>query len=83
VVSWADVFFGKCYRDILLESLAHYREEKGMFLFGFVGMTNNLHLIIQQKEGDLLGWISDFKKFTSKRIMRKFCENRRKAEKIG
>ena len=48
VVGWADVFSRKVYRDFILENLAYCKKEKGLFLFGYVIMTNHLHLVVQQ-----------------------------------
>ncbi|WP_236613278.1 MULTISPECIES: REP-associated tyrosine transposase [Rhodonellum] len=81
VVGWADVFSRKCYRDIILESLNYCRKEKGMYLFGYVIMTNHLHLIIQQKNGDLSGLVRDFKKFTSKSLLKAVKENPQESRK--
>ncbi|WP_158859081.1 transposase [Lunatibacter salilacus] len=66
VVGWADVFSSKLYRDCISEDLAYCRKEKGLFLFGYVIMTNHLHLVVQQKDGKLSGWVRDFKKFTAR-----------------
>jgi len=46
VVGWADVFSRKVYRDFILENLTYRREEKGLFVFGYVIMTNHLHLVV-------------------------------------
>ena len=45
VISWVDVFSRKRHRDILLDSLAHCRLNKGLQLHAWVIMTNHLHLI--------------------------------------
>ncbi|WP_312767230.1 transposase [Epilithonimonas sp.] len=37
-----------------------------MILFGYVIMSNHIHLIVQSKDGNLSELIRDFKKFTSK-----------------
>lgn len=44
--------------------------EKGLYLFGYVIITNHLHLIVQQKDGKLSGWVRDFKRFTSKKLLK-------------
>ena len=49
VVGWADVFSRKVYRDLILENLTYCRNEKGLYLFSYVIMTNHLHLVVQQK----------------------------------
>ena len=40
-----------------------------MILYGYVVMTNHIHLIIQSEKGELSDLIRDFKKFTAKQIL--------------
>jgi REP element-mobilizing transposase RayT len=75
VVGWADVFSRKDYRDFILENLTYCRKEKGLYLFGYVIMTNHVHLVVQQKDGKLSEWVRDFKKFTSKKLLKMVLEN--------
>ncbi|GAB4107642.1 hypothetical protein GCM10028791_00880 [Echinicola sediminis] len=75
VVGWADVFIRKVYRDFLLENLTFCRKEKGLYLYGYVIMSNRIHLVVQQKEGKLSGWVRDFKKFSSKKLLKMILEN--------
>ena len=42
VVGWVDVFTRKNYRDILIESLAYCRKEKGLIICAYVIMSNPL-----------------------------------------
>ncbi|WP_317043960.1 transposase [Chryseobacterium sp. T16E-39] len=46
-------------------------KNKGMILYGYVIMTNHLHLIIQSKNNNLSDLIRDFKKYTAKSILEK------------
>ncbi len=66
VVDWIDVFTKKVYKDIVIASLDYCIKEKGMILYGYVIMSNHIHLMIQSKEGKLSDLIRDFKKITSK-----------------
>ena len=70
VVEWADVFSRKLYTDIIIESLKYCQQQKGLKLFGWVIMTNHIHLIAgcthPHKVSD---FIRDFKKYTSKQIV--------------
>jgi REP element-mobilizing transposase RayT len=75
VVEWVDVFTRKQYRDIVLDSIKHCQEEKGMALHGWCIMSNHLHLILSSKENDLSGLLRDFKKFTSKEIVKAIKDN--------
>ncbi len=40
-----------------------------MILYGYVIMTNHIHLIIQSEKGELSDLIRDFKKFTATQIL--------------
>ena len=71
VVDWIDIFTRKTYKDIVIESLAYCIKEKGMLLYGYVIMSNHIHLIVQSKDGKLSDLIRDFKKFTAKNILEK------------
>jgi len=71
VVDWIDVFTRQTYRDIVIESLDFCIKNKGMILYGYVIMSNHIHLIIQSEEGKLSDLIRDFKKFTAKSILEK------------
>lgn len=74
VVDWIDVFTRKRYKDILIESLNYCMKYKGMVVYGYVIMSNHMHIIIQSNEGELSGIIRDFKKFTSKKIIKSIKE---------
>jgi putative transposase len=69
IVGWADIFTRKIYRDIAIESLQFCQEQKGLFLFAYVIMSNHIHLLAQSEKGDLSGIIRDFKNYTSKRML--------------
>lgn len=71
VVDWVDVFSRKAYRDCIIESLEFCIKNKGMILYGFVIMSNHIHLIIQSDNSKLSDLIRDFKKFTAKTILHK------------
>jgi REP element-mobilizing transposase RayT len=71
VVDWVDVFSRKKYQDCIIESLDFCIKNKGMILYGFVIMSNHIHLIIQSEENKLSDLIRDFKKFTAKTILNK------------
>ncbi len=74
-VGWIDVFTRKRYKDIIVESLQYCQEEKGLELYSWVLMSNHIHLIVKAKEGcKLSAIIRDFKKFTSKQIIKSIQE---------
>ncbi len=76
VVEWLDVFTRNEYKNILIDSLHYCQKEKGMEVFAWCIMTNHVHLIFRsikaQKPELLLG---DFKRFTSKAIVKAIQDN--------
>ncbi|MFC1730697.1 transposase [candidate division KSB1 bacterium] len=81
VVNWIDIFSRKEYKDILIESLKFCQKEKYFEIYGYVIMSNHMHLIVRSGINDLSGTLRDFKKFTSKKIVEaidKPQESRRK-----
>ena len=69
VVDWIDVFTRRNYRDLVISSLQYCIKEKNMLLYGYVIMSNHIHLIVQSKDSKLSDLIRDFKKFTAKNIL--------------
>ena len=69
IVDWIDIFSRQIYRDAIIQSLSYCVKNKGMILYGYVIMTNHIHLIIQSDKGELSDLIRDFKKFTATQIL--------------
>ena len=70
VVEWVDAFTRSNYCDIVVSSLKHCMEKKGLVLHAWVIMPNHIHLIISRNgEASLSDIIRDFKKFTSSSII--------------
>ncbi|WP_027420984.1 REP-associated tyrosine transposase [Crocinitomix catalasitica] len=76
VIEWLEVFKKNVYKNILLDSLRYCQKEKNMEIYAWCIMTNHVHLIFRsigdEKPEQILG---DFKKFTSKKIVRSIIEN--------
>jgi|GEM_PF-415648 len=66
-----DIFSRPFYKHIIIESLQYCQKEKGLLIYAWVIMTNHMHMIVgsggENKVSDIL---RDFKKFTSKEIIR-------------
>jgi REP element-mobilizing transposase RayT len=75
VVDWVDIFTRQIYRDIVIESLRYCQKYKDLQIFGYVIMSNHIHLILQSPTGKLSDTIRDFKKFTSSNIIKNINEN--------
>lgn len=70
IVYWVNVFTKPEYFQIILQSLKHCQESKGLNLHAWVIMSNHLHLIVSRTgELSLPEILRDFKKFTSKEII--------------
>jgi len=81
-VAWVDVFTRIEYKEIVLDSLKFCQKEKGLMLYAWCLMTNHIHFIAKAKEGnDVSGILRDFKKFTSKKIVKAIEENPRESRK--
>jgi putative transposase len=75
-VGWVDVFTRPAYKDILVESLRHCQQAKGLELFAWCIMSNHVHLIGRAKPGlKLQDILRDHKKFTAKAVVNAIEEN--------
>lgn len=83
VVNWIDVFTRTEYKNIILDSLKYCVSKKGMILYGYVIMTNHIHLIISRKSDGAAfsDMIRDFKKFTSSQTIKAIEENPKESRK--
>lgn len=82
VVEWLDVFTRNGYKDILLDSLSFCQKEKGMEIISWCIMTNHVHLIFRSIKGqNPEGILGDFKRFTSKALVKAIAENPKESRK--
>jgi REP element-mobilizing transposase RayT len=84
VVNWIDVFTRKFYRDVFIDNLKYYQQHQGLKIYGFVIMSNHMHLILSATESkyDLSTLISNIKRLTTKQIIKameekEFVESRK------
>ena len=69
VVNRIDALSTPVYKDILVDSLKHCQQEKGLIINGWVIMSNHVHLIARSQEGfQLADAMRNLKKFTRKKI---------------
>ena len=83
VVYWVDVFTRSTYKEIVIDSLQHCIEQKGLVLYAYVIMSNHIHLIIskQQDAPTFSDIMRDFKKFTSMKIIKAIKANPQESRK--
>ena len=82
VICCIEIFSRKRYKDIIIDRLNYYKQNKGLQIGGYVIMTNHIHFIWTTKNNNLSDVVRDFKTFTSKAILKAYKKNL-KAEKIG
>jgi REP element-mobilizing transposase RayT len=68
VVDWIDAFTRPAYKQMLIDALRFYQESRGLLIFGYVIMTNHVHLLVQTPEHQLSDFIRDFKRWTSRQM---------------
>ena len=69
IIDWIDLFTRPKYKHIVIDSLQHCQQSKGLQIYSFVIMPSHIHLIANCREGYRLeNTIRDFKKYTSKEI---------------
>lgn len=66
-----DVFTRKSLRDCVIDSLKYCIENKSMLVYGYVIMSNHMHIVMQSKNETLSDLVRDFKKFTATSILNK------------
>jgi REP element-mobilizing transposase RayT len=75
VVDWIDVFTRKSHKLTIIDSLDYCQREKGLVLFGYCLMPSHLHMIARAEKSFTLSEIlRDFKKFTSKAIIKQIID---------
>ena len=75
VIDWIDVFTRKNHKLAIIDSLKYCHENKGLNIFAWCLMPSHLHLLANTEAGfELSDVIRDFKKFTSKKIIKQIEE---------
>ena len=82
VIDWVDIFTRPCYKHLVIESLSYCQKEKGLIIYAWVLMSNHLHMIVGTSgKSPLFDIIRDYKKYTSKAIIRELQENIQESRK--
>ena len=78
VIGWIDIFTRSPYFDILADSIRYSQKHKGLLLYGYVFMTNHIHLLFSTGDGHRPeDFLRDFKKWTTKEIARELEQDPR------
>lgn len=71
IVDWIDLFTRKEFSMVVIDSINYSIKEKKLELFAYVIMSSHMHMVCKVNEpGRLSDVIRDFKKFTSKEIIK-------------
>ena len=71
IVNWIEVFTSKEQKHMIVDALKYCQKEKGLEIYGWCLMPSHLHLICSvSSEIGMSGFLRDFKKFTSKEIVK-------------
>ncbi|MDN4166215.1 transposase [Cytophagales bacterium LB-30] len=81
VHQWVDVFTRQIYSEELVKNLRYCQENKGLEVYGWVIMSNHIHLILRAKNENLSDIIRDFKKYTAKKIYQLIKDNPEESRK--
>ena len=75
IVDWLDIFTRPAYKHIIIDSLNYCIANKGLKVYCWCLMSNHMHMIASTTEGNNLSDVlRDFKKFTSKDLIRTLKE---------
>lgn len=74
-VYWIDVFTRQQYLSILEESMQYCRKEKGMEVYAYCFMPSHLHFIFRDSNENPTALLRDFKKHTSRQLLKAIEEN--------
>ena len=66
---------------MVLDSIKYCQAEKGLLLHCWCIMSNHVHLILSAENHDLSNVLGDFKKYTSKQIIKAIEENRHESRR--
>lgn len=76
-VGWVDVFTRPKQKDLLIKSLQFCQKTKGLEVYAYCNMSNHIHMLCKAiGENSLAEIMRDFKKFTSKEIIRNIQDER-------
>jgi putative transposase len=81
IINWIDVFTRREYKDILIDSLKYCIKNKGLEIYAWVIMSNHAHLIIGTTDKPMQDILRDFKKHTSKTIIKAIEDNHQESRR--
>jgi putative transposase len=80
IKNWHYIFDRHNRWKIIIDSLKYCIKHKELTIYGYVLMLNHIHLIFKSK--DAIGFIRDFKKYTSKELFKNLEQTEPKVAKL-
>ncbi len=74
-VYWVEIFTRAIYFEELAKSVDYCRANKGMELYAYCFMPSHVHFVFRSAKEDPAGLLRDFKKYTSKAIIKAIENN--------
>lgn len=75
VVGWIDVFTRLQQKYVLINALQHCQKERDLEIYAYCIMSSHMHMLCKASEQEPLSHIMrDFKKYTSKQIIKTILE---------
>jgi putative transposase len=70
-VDWVDVFIRPVYKQVIVHTLNHFIESKGLIVYSWCLMTHHLHLLAQASpRGQVIAELEkEYKAFTTNKIL--------------
>lgn len=78
VIDWIDIFTKPIYFQSIINTLKYYQTNNKLLIYGYVIMTNHLHLIVQCKKDKLSSTIKSFKSYTTHKAKKLLKTDNRK-----
>ena len=75
-IEWINIFDKIDYFEILLNCIEYHQNNSKLNLFGYVFMTNHIHLLAQSPS--MIAFLQNFKSFTTKMIKTQLKHDNRK-----
>lgn len=80
-VGWVDVFTRNRYREVVISSIKHCQQHKGLIVYAWCIMSNHVDLIIGTQDKPMESIIRDLKSFTSRHIRKELEANDQESRK--
>lgn len=80
-VYWTDVFVREEYFNVITNGISYCRMHKGMELYAYCIMPSHVHFIFRSSLGKPMELLRDFKKYTSKQLIKTITDNPQESRK--